>query len=351
MRLHWLLWLPSALAALLAGAAAGGLLEPWRPSVSYWLKHTPLCMAENVGLVAPRRAHYVPAFGRTADVLYCTPAKPPQLAGGLLGHDVIIVSDMGGVVQRIDSSGRLVWQRRLSMPRGLDLHGNRLLVGEGSSVRVLSVTSGAELQRYEFDQPILMVRHLGNSLYTLMNIEGQGAVRRYELSENGPRLVRSTPVVTRYPRGIDVGSAGVYVADTFGNRVIRLDSDSLELRAQAAAYFPNSVQLMGDHLLVSEEHLNVVSEFRAAPLERMGLLLGCRAHPVGANLPAAAPVRICRGSSAAAELYSPNDVFAVDKLVYVADTDNHRVIVFLKGHLVAQLTGFNNPVNVRVVRP
>ena len=351
MRLRQLIWLISlALAALLA-ARGGGFLEPWRPTASYWIKHTPLCMAENAGLLPPRRAHYVPALGQTVDILLCTPTRPPQLAGRHLAHDLIVVSDMGGVVQRIDASGRLVWQRRLSVPRGLDIHDDRLLVGEGRSVLVLSVTNGIELQRYDFDQAILMARQVGSSLYIVMNFEGQGAVRRYALSGNSARLVRATPVVTSYPRGIDVGASGVYVADTFGNRVIRLDPDSLELRAQAGAYFPNSVNLMGERLLVVEEHLNVISEFRADTFERLGLRVGCTAHPFGVNLPGDESARICAGGFGAVELYSPNDADEADGFLYIADTDNHRVVEVLKGHVIAQLNGFNNPVSVRVVGP
>jgi sugar lactone lactonase YvrE len=348
-RLFWIL--PLAFAVLLAAAAAGGLLEPWRPLVSYWLKHKPLCMAENAGLLAPRRAHYSAALGYTVDMLYCTPAEPPRPIGGPLRRDLVVVSDMGGVVQRIDAAGRLVWQRRLSGPRGLDIHGDRLLVGEGRTVRVLSTSNGADLQRFEFDQPILMVRQGGSSLFTLMDMEGTGAVRRYELSQNGARLVRSTPVVTRYPRGIDLDASGLYVADTFGNRVIRLDPDSLELRAQAASYFPNSVQVAGDRLLVVEEHLNVVSEFRMQPLERLGSRVGCSAHPPGVNLPDDTPARACDRGALATALYSPNDAVAADGRVYIADTDNHRIVEFFEGHVVAQLTGFNNPVNVRVAQP
>ena len=101
----------------------GGLLllsavkhfQQWRPHLSYWLKHKPLCIAENAGLLSPRRAHYSKELKSTVDTLYCTPTESPKLVGGPLAHDLIVVSDLGGVVQRIGADGRLMWQRRLSV--------------------------------------------------------------------------------------------------------------------------------------------------------------------------------------------------------------------------------------------
>jgi hypothetical protein len=122
MRLRWLDWVSLvAIGAAFVASTAGMGVEHWRPMASYWLKHVPLCFAENAGLLTPRRAHYSAALGRTVDVLYCTPSKPPKLVGGPLARDLVVVSDMGGVVQRIDSSGRLLWQRRMSNPHGLDI--------------------------------------------------------------------------------------------------------------------------------------------------------------------------------------------------------------------------------------
>jgi DNA-binding beta-propeller fold protein YncE len=222
------------------------------------------------------------------------------------------------------------------------------LIGEGTTLRILSASRGTDLARIEFDQPILMARQVGAFLYVLMDIEGIGAVRRYELTNNDARLIKSTPVNTRYPRGIDYDASGLYVADTFNHRVIRLDPYSLELQAEAASFFPNSVQVTGDRLLVTEEHLNVVSEFRMQPLQRLGPRIGCSAQPAGVQLPDDTSGRLCGGVNPIATLYSPNDAVAVGGHVYVADTDHHRVVEMFEGHIISELSGFNNPINVRV---
>ena len=284
-------------------------------------------------------------------MLYCTPKQPPRLTGTALGHDLFVLSDLGGVVQRISATGHLVWESRLKSPRGLDVHGNKLLVGDGQALRVLDASTGADLQQYYFDNTLLMARIVGPSLYVLMAIKGAGAVRHYALLGNKARLISSTPVATQYPRGMDVDSSGVYVADTFGHRVIRLDSHSLELRDEAASYFPNSVQLLGDRILVAEEHLNLISEFRLPDLKRLGPRVG-RAPVLSAiKLPYSIRSEPFKNFSCATSLFSPNDAVAVNKHVYIADTDNHRIVYILNCRIVANLTGFNNPVNIRVAYP
>jgi starvation-inducible outer membrane lipoprotein len=109
--------------------------------------------------------------------------------------------------------------------------------------------------------------------------------------------------------------------------------------------------MVGDRLLIVEEHLNVISEFRKHPLERLGPRVGCSAYPPDINLPNDRSTAACDRSASVTNLYSPNDAVTADGRVYIADTDNHRVIELLGGRLVAQLTGFNNPVNVRVAEP
>lgn len=165
-----------------------------RPRLSYWIKHVPLCMAENAGLLSPRRAHYSEKLGSTIDALYCTPVKPPRLVGSPLQHDLIVVSDMGKVVQRISATGHLVWERHLSAPRGLDIHNNKVLVGEGQTLRVLSLATGAVIHAFEFDEPILMARLVRNDLFVLFNVDGEGGVRRYDFSNGIIRLASSSPV-------------------------------------------------------------------------------------------------------------------------------------------------------------
>jgi hypothetical protein len=326
----------------------------WRPLISYWLKHKPLCMAENAGLLLQRRAHYSKEVESTVDTLYCTPTKPPKLEGGALAHDLIILSDFGEVVQRIGVDGRLMWQRSLSKPHGLDLQGGKLFVGEGQTLRVLSLATGEDLQTFEFDQPLLMMRQKEMLLYTVMNYKGRGSIRRYNISTNKAELEKASLFEASYPRGLDIDASGLYVADTFGHRILRLDPNSLDILDESPSYFPNSVQVVNNRLLVTEEHLDKISNFDTRPLLRHNALAeysekSSNIHQKKDDALEMKQVQNCYLNSSIIELYSPNDVVAVNDYCYIADTDNHRVIELYKGKLVAQLTGFNSPVNVRFV--
>lgn len=128
-----------------------------------------------------------------------------------------------------------------------------------------------------------------------------------------------------------------------------LDRELLELQDEVGSYFPNSVQIVGDRLLVAEEHLNHVSEFLFSPLVHLKSLAGCAVRSPRDVFPFVHRAMLCDKSISYVKFYSPNDAISVDGRVYVADTDNHRVVELFSGKVVAQLVGFNSPVGVRVV--
>lgn len=188
------------------------------------------------------------------------------------------------------------------------------------------------------------------NLLTLMSIDGVGAIRRYDISQDKPLLVMSSAVQASYPRGIDIAGSDIYVADTFGHRVIRMDYNSLDLLGEAPSYYPNSVQIVRDRLIVAEEHRNIVANFQLRTLARLEPFAGCPTYALEAELLNIPRGSICDGKNNIVELYSPNDAFSIDEYVYIADTDNHRVIALYGGQVIGQVIGFNNPINVRAVR-
>ncbi len=328
---------------------ACGVFDRWRPQISYILKHTPLCMAENAGLIKVRRAHYSEDLKNTIDILRCTPSKAPQLIGGPFNHEFIVVSDLGGVVQRFDTTGNLVWQVRLSMPRGLDIQGERVLVGEGKKLRVISLKTGENLHSFKFENSILAFREMNSNLFILLDGNGHDIIRQYDFSQYEPRLIRTSRVNSSYARGIDVNSKSIFIADTFSHRIIELDVNTLELKDQIPSYYPNSVQLYSNKIIVAEEHLNVISEFNTNPLRLIRTRLGCQNNTNLVTRPSGENSATCISLNTS-ELYSPNDAVDLEGRLYIADTDNHRVIEFFDGRVIAELTGFNNPINIRVIR-
>lgn len=271
-----------------------------------------------------------------------------------MSHDLIVISGMGGVVQRIKSDGHLMWQTKMRSPRSLEVQDGKLLVGEGKVLHFMSLDTGVKLKSFEFDKPILSARLRGNTLFTVMDIQGIGSVRRYELFNNEAKLVQLGSVSAFYPRGIDVDDENIYVADTFGSRILRLDRASLRLKDEVPSYFPNSIQVKNEILIVAEEHSNIVSEFTLNPLERSKILVGCPDHLLPNQIEVEPDKHIakkfeCNKVKSDTVLYSPNDAILLDGYLYIADTDNHRVIQVAKGKVVAELIGFNDPVSVRAI--
>ncbi len=330
------------------------LFHQWRPTLSYWLKHVPLYIAENIGLLPPSRAKYVRELETTVDIIYCTPAKPPKLLSGPLANELIVASDMGGVVQRINAEGRLVWQRSFWSPRSLEIQAGRIFVAEGRYLHVLSLATGATLQEFEFNNPIIAIRLEGNALYTLMDNEGKGLLSKYEFSINKFNLVKSVLIEKSYPRGFDIDSLNIYIADTYGHRILLIDRDTFEVQDSVPSYFPNSIQVIGDHLIVTEEHSNVISRFAVRPLVRRDILVGCPSFLLGVKNKKNALMEPIQKSTCDPKLfpiylYSPNNAYLKNENLYIADTDNHRVIQLTACKIDAELTGFNDPVCVRPV--
>jgi len=336
---------------MLRGTAAGAWL-------SYYLKHQPLCALENAGLRDPTRTYYSPSTGQTKGILRCAPSAPLRLAGGPLDRSLIVVSDMGGLVRRLAPDGHVVWQRRLWMPRGVDVAGNVLYVLDGRTLHMLDVHDGRELAQHPLTADALALRVVGDHAWLAHDGVGGGAgsLVEYALSADGLHDVRRYALPLRGVRGLDVTADAIWIADTLGQRVLKVGRATGAILASAVSYFPNSVDVIGESVFVAEEHLNRVGEF-TTDLVRKPSRLGC--STVGGVLDAETARRLAnqpgpdgesrcrrRGGAAVADLFSPNDFARSRTLEYVADTDNHRIAAFRNGEFFAEVTGFNSPVNV-----
>lgn len=325
----------------------------FRREASLALRHWPRCLLENYGGLATRRAHYVPGHG-TVDILYCTPIAPPNYRGALMQDSLVVVSDFGQAVYRFNRSGELVWQRNIGIARGVDISGQHVYVGVEKDVVVLSAATGAELKRYTLPHHILAIKVAGDSLIVAHDIDQPGAVTIYRFNGAQLQRERSMSQHLRYPRGLALAGPFLYVADTFGHRVVKLDLHTGALVAQQPSFYPNSVAIVNGALLVAEEHLNLISEFALDDLAPLRLRAGIP-HAQDGSAVFLARHRSLGFAMASVHpdprlpLLSPNDAAAAGRFLYVADTDRHRIVVLKDGRWWGQLEGFNNPVNVRTL--
>jgi hypothetical protein len=323
----------------------------------------PRCLSENEGWSAPRRARYQPDAGGTTGAVRCTPDAKPRLIGSPLADSLVVVSGLGGVVQRIAKDGGESWRTRLTQPRGAFINGEQVGVGSGRTIWWLNKRSGAKVGATQFDWPVNGFWLRDGYLAVAFRVQGAGAVRVYALRGFEAHEICRVHTELGYPRGVYLSAEALYVADTFGHRVLRFAGRSGNFSSapsSAASFYPNSVRLSAGRLLVTEEHINQVVAMDPETLSRRPAVAACWPGDGGVvalnaliakvNVRAADRDSVCfaRGPMART-LMAPNDAAQSGEVLYVADTDNHRIVMFRGGVLTSVLSNFNEPVNVDIV--
>lgn len=323
---------------------------------------SPRCALERHGMVAPARGRFRPGDGGTSGTLRCTPAEGPVLTGARMDDSLIIVSGFGGVVQRVAPDGKEVWRKSAIQPRGLLVVGPHVLVGSGRRILWLNKQNGQEVGASVFDWPVNAFSLRGKILAVAFRRQGPGSVRLYELDGQEVREVARVPGNFSYPRGVCLTADSLYVADTFSHKVLRYEgrnADFSRLAVAADSFYPNSVRLTDGKLLVTEEHINQMAMLDPRTLARLPTPAGCWSH--GRAVPLAALLArvnehttdgesVCRARSVLGfELLALNDAVQSKTALYIADTDNHRIVMYKGGVPVAALSNFNEPVNVELV--
>ncbi len=344
---------PIVILALLMAAAVARSPHPIKKSISMLVKHPILCQLEQWHLIRPYRAHYTVERG-TVDVRYCTPSMPPRYAGQRLPHPFFVLSDFGQVVQKFDRGGRMLWQRKLDTPRGMALHNGEVLVADAKDVVVLDAGSGVEKARYHQARYISAIDAFDDKVLLAYDEDGPGTVMLYRRTGQLLRPMTRYPQTFKHARGVALRDGVLYVADTFGHRIVKVDARSHATLDAVTSYYPNSIELTATSLIVAEEHLNLVTELDKNNFGRRRVIAGCLApHGQSAQFyqqhraTELAMLPACQGD-ARQRLFSQNDAVLAGQFLFIADTDNHRVLVLKSGKHWGEMTGFNDPVNVRV---
>ncbi len=284
---------------------------------------------------------------------------------GYIPVDVIVAQLQGRRISRISQSGDIVWSvttRR--SPRGLERHGNLMITVMGKEVMALDIEDGREVWRVDTGIVLNGLASTDEGLLVLPFLEA-GPLYLLRLSDSGEvvqDLEARTEPIFRYPRHAIQFEGGFLVADTQAHQVVFRGLDG-QVQTIAEAFYPNHLAIAGDEVWIAEEHANRILAVNLETGERR-IVAGCPVSPFddqssfperieNEELTTIKGFWIFRTSECAAEpgersLYSPNGLAlgAFGKL-YVADTDNHRVVVFDKdGEIEAELHGFNNPIRV-----
>ncbi len=319
------------------------------------------CMMERLGLVEVRRAHFSPVEGHTIDRFRCR-VEGAKFVTSPLSAEILVVSDFGGSIERIGKDGSVVWRKSLLNPRGVGVDAGRVFVADLNRIHVLELASGVNLGFFKL--PFLVSKAVG--------VDGKVAVLSNEIRSSlyiysviGDRLELDWKIenVGVNARDFVFDLNRVYVADTFGHKVKQYSVATGRKVSEIESFYPNSIQLLSrGKLLVSEEHLNALSEFDFNNFTRVVVHtcesgIGARSlqeHRSVASRPAKngmqSSCKVSPWDYQNSNLFSPNDAKKKGGLVFVADTDNNRVIVLGDdGSVLSSVYNFNNPVGVWVL--
>jgi hypothetical protein len=325
----------------------------------------PRCYLERIGLIETRRAHFSPRVGETVDRFRCREEESRKVIDGVLSSDIYVASDFGGSVERIDNSGRVKWRRLFNAPRGISDYHNNLLVCDINRIYVISKDYG-EVQWF-FDLPfnVSKAKYFDGKIWALSH-EEQSSLYEIEYSENRVSIYEKISGVGKYPRDFDIDENYVYVANTLSHKIHEYKRKDNKLTTTTDSFYPNSVRILGDrHVLVAEEHLNSIALFDFINRTRV-VRHACSSVELTkgdiktmreiANRPinngTHSPCRLTKDEFHRSDVFSPNDALYLRNNLYIADTDNHRVVV-VNGNTGAHTSiyPFNSPVSIYVAGP
>ena len=317
----------------------------------------------------PSLSYFVPGAG-TLNTELGTP-ELPTLTGTELPFDMIVNSQFGKLIERIDQQGQVVWRYQQPFAnRAVDVYENQVVFAAQREIHVLDVESGILIRTYSLGADtadLAFVNQLDDDhLLVSRKIFGESTYR-VELWSLTSGLQWTNPFATSYPRWADSHGNLIAVTDTFGHRVYVVNRLTNELVAEQKVFFPNDVRFLNDTtLLITEEHADRVWKYDfvtnsrtlvlSAPDSRADLTLSHEQVLLLSNDPALRidPENSRSKSKSSVEysgnltLYAPNGAIQLpDGSYYIADTDNHRVIhVSAESQILAVVGLFNNPTKV-----
>lgn len=320
----------------------------------------------------------------------------PVVVHGTLPFPVVVTSDLGKYVVRINVDGKTAWQVTYST-RGACYDGKRLWSGNAvnGNIDEFGVLTGTVIQTIAVaPKGINSVRCNRYNEYIVVLQRGLSKALVYD--KQGHIAYTSTNDVY-WSRGAQVTNGRLYVADSFRHFVYVEDISNGTLLNSFKAFYPADFAVDDDVVYLAEEHANRIVVILPEHGYARKVVASCP-HPVFTDayydpeyiknnqidfsasflkvnrLVFDYPISVCaKEHSGLNTLYSPNGVEFYKGCLYVGDTDNHRVLVYCSSlassgnvfsdgfdelvqtydarMLVAVITGLNNPNKVVPIGP
>lgn len=316
-------------------------------------------------------SYYAPSVPLTVDISYGAPSNPPIYSGEQ--HDIVVASDHGRTMYGF-RDGLLAWSKAMpnSWPRAVDVFEGLMFYGDGADLVIANPDTGYEHKRQAMGAIVngIKITKSGGVVYVTVCFDTNAVqnVKVYAWANFTLTLFFTNPHSAGYPRCAYFFAGWLFIADTFGHRVYAVDKASGGMRNSTAVYYPNYIEpVAADVVRVCAEHENRVFLWDYYPTDSRTMELCAPVAPYNdltktkADIialesatgvsPGYTPPKSACAQEYAGEmtLYSPNSATMTPYGLLVADTDNHRVILVRDGAVVAQISGFNNPVTAVMV--
>ncbi|XZE54482.1 hypothetical protein SH139x_000450 [Planctomycetaceae bacterium SH139] len=315
-------------------------------------------------------SYFAPAVG-TVGLTLGMPAAM-EANGELFPHDFVVINQYGPAIDYVRRDGSIGW--RFQVPVGMSsvaLDGDQIVFPNANRIGFLEVQTGLLTDDWLVTADTAWVRFvnpLGGGRYLLAR-ETQSGQQILEIRNRNGEVDWTSPESIFHPRWAALSDDLVVVADTFNHRVFGIRLDAMQSEFSIPTFFPNDVRFLdADTIMVVEEHADRIwtmslADAALANLAGRTLLiaaagredlslnvseLSALASSMEVKVDPDASVSLAKSARSYAgmqTLYSPNGAVALaDGSLYVADTDNHRVIhISAEGLVLGEILGFNNP--------
>lgn len=353
-----------ALALVLSLSACGGG-EGGAPKSSQVVAPTPTPTPEPTPPVVFKQAEQELFYDPDTEYSYYSPGVgtigarytehvDPVLYGEPFPSGFLVQEQFARTVTRYNADGSVAWSRGEWGGRFATINGDKIFV-TGSSLNVVDILSldGEHLSSLVFERPVNYARVFGDKLVAVYRDYGPADVFGWNGTAQ-PLEFATTKI--NYARAAAIEGDRIALADTFGRRVVIQNMKTGEVEKEIPASYPNDVQWVGDYLYFAEEHMDRITAYHVPTGKRTVVMAPpnqslWNAEAQDQEGQGCGPLSPPRSKSSdecsgAFTLYSPNGIYVTERGMFVADTDNSRVIYVEDGKVRSALVGLNNAVKV-----
>ena len=314
-------------------------------------------------------AYYEPISGNTINLNYTYTQNMKDKVnfyGEYLPYDIVVMVQFDSKVVFIKKNLEIAWTYP-SSGIFVKLIKDKIYCSNIKDVNLVDVLNlnGEKISELRLNENVNNISYYENTLTISYSSEDM-PVEVYEYNSDKIELgdlLYKTISTFKYPRDAKFDGKKIYVADTFGHRIIVEDILKKEILKDYPSIFPNELQINNDFLYIVEEHNDRILSINLKNDNRKVLLappismfwntdfiqvpknyLLCKVDDYLKSISS----DFCSGSYT---LYSPNGFRFIDEGLIVADSDNHRIIyIDKKKNIKTIITGLNNPVKFDIVR-